>query len=212
MDDRFLNELRREPPPEFARSLRERLRGLEDDAPRAGFRLHQALAGVAVVIVAALLFTLPSVRAAAQTMLDLFRVRNFAAVPFDADAARTLRERAKQEQGEPGLLVFERQEVLQEPGPAKQFDSPQAAASATGLTVRTPAYLPSGFTLQKTSVMGEGAHAPDDQREQDARSCSPSSTSTTCRCRTSSTASRSPCACRASVRPRVREREPRRSS
>jgi Domain of unknown function (DUF4367) len=155
MDDRFMHELRREPPPAFSRSLRERLRGLEDAEPSKGFRLHPALAGVAVVVVAALLFMLPSVRAAAQNMLDLFRVRNFAAVPFDATRLEALRERAEQQQHDPGLLAFEKQEVLQEPGPAKTFDSPQVAATATGLTVRTPSYLPSGITLQKTTVMGE---------------------------------------------------------
>jgi hypothetical protein len=157
MDDHFLNELRREPPHAFSRSLRERLRGLEDAEPRSGFRLHPALAGVAVVAIAALSFTLPSVRAAAQNMLDLFRVRNFAAVPFDATRLEALRERAEQDKRDPTLMAFDRQEVIQEAGPSKDFDSPQSAATATGLTVRVPSYLPSGIALQKTTVHGQSA-------------------------------------------------------
>jgi hypothetical protein len=157
MDDRFMNSMRREPRTEFSRSLREHLRGFEDNEPRAGFRLHPALVGGAVVAIAALLFLLPSVRAAAQNMLDLFRVRNFAAVPFDATRLEALRDRAEQDKSEPSMLVFDKQEVLKEAGPAKEFGSPQAAASATGLAIRTPAYLPSGIALQKTTVMGDCA-------------------------------------------------------
>jgi len=86
MDDRFLKDARQEPRPEFARNLRERLRAQESRAEvrkTSPARFVPALAGLAAVLVAVGLFSIPAVRATAQGFLDLFRVRNFAAVEFD---------------------------------------------------------------------------------------------------------------------------------
>ena len=91
MDDRMLHEYRRDPDPRFARDLRERLRRQEGRRPLAArgvVRLAALAAGVAVV---AALFTIPSVRVSAQSFLELFRVRRFAAVPFSESRFETLR-------------------------------------------------------------------------------------------------------------------------
>lgn len=157
MDDRFLNEMRREPRPEFARSLRDRLLQVEAaDEARRGFRLHPALAGALAVACVALAFTLPSVRAAAQSMLDLFRVRNFAAVPFDATRLQALQQRVNEAKENPALIVFDRTEVVREPGPPREFVTAQAAEAAAGIPVRTPSFLPRGLALTKSSVQDEG--------------------------------------------------------
>jgi hypothetical protein len=85
MDDRFLYEARRDPGREFATRLRARLGREERTVRVGGVRLAPALAAATVVGLVASLFVFPSVRASAQAMLDLFRVRNFAPVTFDAD-------------------------------------------------------------------------------------------------------------------------------
>lgn len=181
MEDDFLREARREPRPEFARALREKLRNLEMDeapgaaaAPRAAaadapnvagpadrsadwiptpvrrFRWRMAWAGLGGVAVAAvaLLFVFPSVRASAQAFLDLFRVRNFAAVSIDA---------ARMEQLE-GIsvdlkaLLGDRLEMDEKPGPSAVVATPEEAGRAAGFTVRLPAVLPAGLTLDSLRV------------------------------------------------------------
>jgi hypothetical protein len=149
MDDRFLNQLRGEPPAEFARTLRERLRAREES--RRGLAAP-TLAAVAAAALVVALFTLPSVRASAQAMLDLFRVRRFAAVEFDASRLEKLK--ALKEDKE--LLVFDRQQTMKEPGPAQYYPTPEAAGAAAGLQIRRPGYLPNGLAPDSVFVQGAG--------------------------------------------------------
>ena len=108
MDDRFLYEARREPRPEISANLRAKLRrqGPERSGVRwLTLRPGAAVAAGLVMLVAAALIAFPSVRASAQAFLDLFRVRNFAAVEFDParlDKLQSLRQ-------DNALLVFDRQ-------------------------------------------------------------------------------------------------------
>src|SRR5258706_15337803 len=91
MDDRFLKEMRRDPDPKFARDLRARLHSQDSPRVMRGLRTTPALAvGFATVVIVAL-FAFPSVRVSAQAMLDLFRVRKFAAVQFDDARIEKLR-------------------------------------------------------------------------------------------------------------------------
>ena len=61
MDDRFLNQMRREPRPEFARSLRSSLRRHDTaDEPRRAYR--PAFTFALAVLAVALAFTFPSGR------------------------------------------------------------------------------------------------------------------------------------------------------
>ena len=159
MDERFLHELRREPNPGFARALRERLRGLEDDAPARGFRLMPALASAAGIALIVGLFTVPAVRVAAQNALDLFRVRTFAAVEVDQSRLDQLRAIHDQLGQDPAALVFDHQEVLQEPGQPMDYPSADLAGNAAGLpNLRQPRLpLPSGLHFTKATVSGVGA-------------------------------------------------------
>ncbi len=155
MDDRFLHEHRREPRPGFERALRENLREQAQEASeRRGFRLHPALSGALAVAFVAVLFSVPAVRATASQLLDRFRVQNLTAVPFDPARLERLKALADSKGEGPGLLGFET-EVLRKPGEPQVHPSPEAAAAASGLIVRTPYDLPRGFSLERVSVSGD---------------------------------------------------------
>jgi hypothetical protein len=151
MDDRMLDEYRRAPDPQFARDLRERLRQRERP-PGIPRPLVRALTAAAALGVAVAIFAVPSVRVSAQAMLDLFRVRTFAAVEFDESRLEKLRLVEE----DPGRLVFDREEVLRE-ADIQYSPSRDAASSMAGFAVRTPAYLPEGLALDSMFVHGEEA-------------------------------------------------------
>lgn len=149
-DDRFLKDLREEPRPEFARSLRERLRAGEEREAARGFVFRPAFAAAAAVLVVVGAFSVPAVRVSAQALLDMFRVRNFTAVPFDATRMEKLRDL----EGDHSLLLFEQQEIQK---PTEQKAATVAAAAAlAGAPVRTPDYLPDGYVAGPIEVNGEG--------------------------------------------------------
>jgi len=152
MDDRFLKGLREEPRPEFARELRSQLRRQEVDEKPA-FRWSPALAAAAAVAVLAGLFAFPSVRASAQAFLEIFRVRQFTAVQFDAARLEKLRALKDRDHA---LLVFDQTEVLRDPGAPQPYGSLEAAAAAAGLTARRVTYLPNGLVEDSVFVEGEG--------------------------------------------------------
>jgi hypothetical protein len=154
MDDRFLDQGRREPRPEFARSLRERLRSQEGPAagerPSGAFRLSPAVTAFAALLVVAGLFSIPAVRASAQAFLDLFRVRNFAAVTVDAARLEQLRGQKFDVES-----ILGKPETVLDPGPLRRFASAQEAALATGYPLRTAVDAPAGFAAESTWVRGE---------------------------------------------------------
>jgi hypothetical protein len=76
----------------------------------------------------AALFTIPSVRASAQAMLDVFRVRKFAAVPFDAARMDKLQEMDSNRM----FMVFDKTDVVREPGAPQVVASTAEAATAAG--------------------------------------------------------------------------------
>jgi len=155
MDDRMLHEYRRDPDPRFARDLRERLRRLEGRRPLAARRVVRLAALAAGVALVAALFTIPSVRVSAQSFLELFRVRRFAAVPFNESRFETLRSL---EQGKDhGLLVLDKEETVLDPGPMRYVPSRQAASPEAGFAVSTPSYLPEGLVADSVFVQGAGA-------------------------------------------------------
>jgi hypothetical protein len=159
MDDKFLHELRREPDPGFARALRERLRGVEDEAPARRFRLLPALASAASIALVALLFTVPAVRVAAQNALDLFRVRTFA--PIEINSARLDQLRALHDQlgQDPSMLVLDKEQVLKEPGKPIVYPSVDLAGNAAGMPgLKQPrGPLPNDMRFTKAEVTGEGS-------------------------------------------------------
>jgi hypothetical protein len=148
-DDKFLNDLRRDPPAGYARRLRETLRE-QQEAPRPVWR--RMVAAAAAVAVIAGLFAFPAVRAGAQAMLDMFRVRDFVAVSYDASRMEKLRSLDTDQ----SMLIFDRHDVIQEPGKPVIQSSPIAASASAGFTVETPTYLPDGLALDTVAVSGEG--------------------------------------------------------
>lgn len=148
-DDRLLEAYRRDPRPAFARALRDRL--YEGEELRQRRALRPVLAGGVALAVIVALFAVPSMRTWAQSVLDLFRVRSFAAVTFDPQRLEKLRA-LKQDAA---FLVFDRQEILRDPGPPTPVASPEAASAAAGITVETPGFLPKGMSLEQVTVQGE---------------------------------------------------------
>jgi len=153
MDDKFMETLKRDPDPKFADDLREKLQAqplphsLRRVAPLPVFAT-----GVAVAVIVAL-FAFPSVRVSAQAMLDLFRVRKFAAVQFDPQRLEKLKSTVKEDAA---LEVFDH-EKLQEPGPPQYFTALAPAAAVAGLQPLAPTILPFGLVADTVTVEGEGS-------------------------------------------------------
>jgi hypothetical protein len=153
MNDDFLYDMRRTPPPEFAARLRARLatQGADEVTTtssaahwralnlNASIRRGATIAAVLVVTVG--LATIPAVRASAQAFLNLFRVTNFVAVPVDTSRLDRLAERDLSLE----RLIGEQVEILVPPAPPQPFLTPQLAATAAGIPVRLPSTLPAGL-------------------------------------------------------------------
>jgi hypothetical protein len=153
-NDDFLREHAREPRPEFARDLRDRLRDLEP-APRArrAAAWRPALAGAFALALVVSAFAFPAVRASGQAFLDLFRVRNFAAVPVDFKRVKQLDE------GHFDMKTFmaDRVDTLEAPGQPVFFTTPAAAGAAAGLDVAAPSFLPRGLVRDTIVVERPGS-------------------------------------------------------
>lgn len=155
MDDRFLQDQRRDPDPAFARGLRSRLRQVEADEPprRAPVSAPLLAAAVALMAVVALVVS-PGLRLQAEALLDLFRVREFAVVQIDETRAEQLRAR----KFDPGSLLLGDSRHALEGGPAQTFTSLGPAIVAAGFTPQTPEVLPRGLALD-TIYVHRGGHA-----------------------------------------------------
>ena len=157
MDDRFLHEHRREPRPGFAQSLRARLRQIEElDAEPKGLRWNPAQAATFALAVLALSFALPSVRATAQNLLDLFRVRTFAPVAFDPARLDKLKALAPKEGDSAANMMFANVEVLEKPEPPQTFSTLGSAAIAAGIPGREITHLPRKLKVTEITVTGRG--------------------------------------------------------
>lgn len=153
MDDRMLHEYRREPDPRFASDLRERLRRLERRRALLSRRATRIVGAVAAAAAIAVVFAVPSVRVSAQAVLDVFRVRRFAAVPFKESRRDLLESMSKDE----GPVIFDREQKLIDPGPPIYVTSREAAAAKAGFVVQEPGYLPAGLVADSLFVQGEAA-------------------------------------------------------
>jgi hypothetical protein len=153
MDDRFLHDLRRAPAPGFVRRLRASLD--EQDRHRPGAMLAgpsamRWLSAAASVAVVAIVFSFPSVRAGAQSFLDLFRVVSIAAVSFDA-------ERLNQVSFE-GLdiatMLGEQPDNESEQPMPVSYASLDDASAAAGFDILQPAFVPVGWSRSELEVTG----------------------------------------------------------
>jgi hypothetical protein len=150
MNEQQLLALRRDPSPEFASRLRATLG--RDAAPvsasphRGG---RKAVIWSAVAVAIALSFTLPAVRASAQSFLSLFRVVNFVAVRVEPGRAAAIQQLDLEQ------LIGDRIQVVKDPGEPLPMTSVEQAAAAAGLDLRLPAWLPEGTRIDQIAVSGE---------------------------------------------------------
>ena len=154
-NDDFLRGLRGRPSGELEERIRARLRA-EGQAGRAPGRapamrrLRVLLLAAAAVAVAAGCITSPAIRSSARAFLDLFRVRNFAAIQVDPARLRQL----ETSHIDVKSLLGDRVEELEKPGPMRAFREPRAAAAAAAFAVREPRTLPRGLALDTVLVHG----------------------------------------------------------
>ena len=167
--DRWLHALQSEPSPVFKAELRQRLRNL-DPAAETHRQWHRpALAATALVGVVGLLLSVPGVRASVAEFVSLFRVINLVAVPVDPSRV----DRLKAQDLEIGTLIGDHVQVLQDPGAPVHVTSLSDAATAAGMTLATPQWLPDNTQVIDTVVVGERvmrvtADAPRLQQVMDA--------------------------------------------
>jgi hypothetical protein len=145
--------LKAQPNPEFAARLRATLRTVPPStvarvAPAADVRKwFVAAASIAVVGFA---FTLPPVQAAAQAFLNLFRVTQFTGVEVDLERLRALESSGF----DPSSLIgsVELNGMPQDP---VSYATASDAGAAAGIRVRTPAWLPPGYTSTEIMASSE---------------------------------------------------------
>jgi len=154
MDDQFLRDLKVQPNPEFAARLRATLRTLPPNAvariaPAADFR--KWFAAAASIAVVGFAFTLPPVQAAAQAFLNLFRVTQFTGVQVDVERFRALESSGFDPSSLIGGLELELTGIQAPVSYATAAD----AGAAAGIEVRTPAWLPPGYTSTEITASSE---------------------------------------------------------
>ena len=153
-DERFLASLREDPPAALDENLRRKLQQLERETPvphRSFWRPALVAASAALVIGG--LAASPTARAAASELLEVFRVRRFAAVPVDSERLARLQKGDIDLKG----LLSDSVEVLEDPGPPEVVANADAAAQAAGFALRSPAWLPSKAELAEVRVTGRGS-------------------------------------------------------
>jgi len=116
-------------------------------------RVRRLLTAAAVIVVLAVIVTVPATRASAQAFLDLFRVVHVAAVPVDVDRLKQLSSSGL----DISTLIGSQVEVLADPGPAQVYTSPSEAAKAAGIELRLPTVMPPKLVLVRTEMKGERA-------------------------------------------------------
>ena len=152
MDDTQLNSLRREPSAAFAARLQASLRVDDASRSRVAWPRVRAVAGpILVVTVIGALFSVPAVRASAQSFLALFRIVNFVAVPVDENRLARLAA----ENLDPPRLIGEQTQVLEDPGPPTSVASAEQAGAVAGFTVRTPSFMPTSVYPAGVAVKGQ---------------------------------------------------------
>jgi hypothetical protein len=154
MDDQFLRDLKKQPNPVFAARLRATLRALPPNAVARvapASNLKRWFAAAASIAVVSLAFTLPTVQAAAEAFLDLFRVRNFTGVQFDPQQLEQRLSSLGQGGFDPEQLFGAVEPLTAEPQPTSYATAADAGAAA-GIRVRVPAWMPLGYS--PTGIMG----------------------------------------------------------
>jgi hypothetical protein len=111
------------------------------------FRKRTVAVGLSLVLLLAILFSFPAVRAGASEFLGLFRVQKFAPISVAPEQIAVL-EQLAEEGMEPGELV-----IRNEPGAIAPVDSLREASVGSGLDVRT---LPSLGEPEEINILDGG--------------------------------------------------------
>jgi len=157
MDESRLSAFRKDPPADWAESLRVRL--LESEMPDVlpdisnRWPLRRLMATLAVLVLAAGIFTVPALRASAVSFLALFRVVNFVAVPVDAGRLRALDDNHLNLE----RLIGDHVQLLVDPGPPRPVASMNEAAAVAGFELKMPTWLPADTKIIEMAVSGERA-------------------------------------------------------
>jgi hypothetical protein len=147
----WLHALRSDPPPQFKEQLRTRLRALEPAVETRRDWPRRALMAAAAVLVMTVLISVPAVRASVAQFVALFRVVNVVAVPVDS----TRMERLKAENLGVDALLGENIEIVKAPGDPVKMTTVEEAATAAGMTIAVPQWLPDNTQIVETAVVGE---------------------------------------------------------
>jgi hypothetical protein len=148
MDENSLYCLRRTPPEEFVRSLRASLQHHNAIVVTRSRRVRSAVALAIALVAVMAAFAIPSVRAAAEAFLDLFRVVHFVAVPLTSE---TLQRLSDVDMDVPHLLAGQVQWSQKEAGPVA-YPTPAAAGIAAGFHIQLPAWMPVGWDTETPVV------------------------------------------------------------
>jgi hypothetical protein len=114
--------------------------------PRRGL-----FAGLAVVVVLLSLLALPPLRAAADQLLQIFRVQQVVFVPISPERIDEL----KGLNFDPHTLFASEPEVVGDETEPVKVDSPDAASAIAGFPVRQPTAFPSAPLSTETHVVGQ---------------------------------------------------------
>lgn len=135
MED-LMNRNRKSPDPAFARDLYKKI-NKEHSVMSNRSRWKLPLAGLATMVAAAGALSIPSVSAAAQNFLNLFRIKRITAISIDPSRMQAMRDGA---QGADLKALMGDSVVVDKPQQEPQVVADAAAASAlAGIPVKLPA-------------------------------------------------------------------------
>jgi len=152
MNDDLLYSLQQSPDPAFAAQLRQRLAQEVGHRETRRWPARRAAVAATVVLVIAGLFTLPVIRASAESFLAMFRVANFVGVPMERRALK-----ADGAAVDLPRLLGDQVQVLQDPGRPVNVGSVANASAAAHFAVAEPTYLPRDTRLADVAVQAPGA-------------------------------------------------------
>ena len=150
-NESWLHALRSDPSPLFKEQLRARLRNQEPSSEARREWPRRALVPAFAVVAVAVLVAVPTVRGSVSQFLSLFRVVHIVAVPVNEGRL----DRLEAENLQIDTLVGEHVEVVVDPGPPMSVPSLTDAASAAGMTLALPQWLPENTQVMETAVLGE---------------------------------------------------------
>ncbi len=158
MSDDFLAGLRERPRPAFEEELKQRLDAIDEGQASRGRAverrwLRPALAAGLALAALVVALSVPSVRASAVSLLEVFRVQRFAAVKVDPSRFEELHRQGL----DPETLMGGRVQTLQDPGAPVAVSDVAAATSRVGFAVAQPSTLPKGSSLAGVEVRGRGS-------------------------------------------------------